>query len=140
MRSGEGGEEIDFPGGIEEISCWNSRSQLKRKCNFQGWSKGITQFYIIFKSKAFFCPKFLRIQVEFWGGLIIYYTLQNTLQYRKLHKPHFLQGCLPIWFSYSYSDRCKSFFTRHCFTFLPLLYTLVKRNCFKSAIKLMIKE
>ena len=51
--------------GIEEISCWNSRGQLKKKCNFQWWSKCITQFYRISKSKALFCPEFPRVKVEF---------------------------------------------------------------------------
>ena len=32
--------------------CWNSRGQLKKKCNFQRWSKFFTQFYRISKSKA----------------------------------------------------------------------------------------
>ena len=41
--------------------------QLKIKCNFQGWSKGVTQFYRIFKSKALFCPEFKREKKKFLG-------------------------------------------------------------------------
>ena len=52
---------------IEELLCWNSRGQLKKKCNFQGCSKCVTQLYRIFKSKALFCPEFTRVKVEFLG-------------------------------------------------------------------------
>ena len=64
---GEGvwGHEISW--ATEEISCWNSRRQLKKKCNIQGWSKRIMQFYRISKSKALFCPEFPRVKVEFLG-------------------------------------------------------------------------
>ena len=43
------------------ISCWNSRGQLKKKCNFHGWSKFFTKFYRISKSKALFCPCFPKV-------------------------------------------------------------------------------
>ena len=53
--------------GIEERSCWNSRGQLKKTCNFQRWSKCTAQFYRISKSKSLFCPEFPRVKVEFLG-------------------------------------------------------------------------
>ena len=37
---------------IEEISCWDSRGQLKKNSNFKGCTKGATQFYRIFMSKV----------------------------------------------------------------------------------------
>ena len=48
------------------------------------------------------------------------YTLQNTLQDHTLHWSYFLQGCLlPASLClYSYSDRCKKFFLRYCFTII----------------------
>ena len=36
-------EGVGISWGTEKISCWNSEGQLKKKCNFQGWSKGVTQ-------------------------------------------------------------------------------------------------
>ena len=51
--------------GIEEISCWNSKSRLKKKCNFQGWSNGLTQFYILSMRKALFCLESPRLKVGF---------------------------------------------------------------------------
>ena len=52
---------------IEEISCWNLRRQLKKKCTFQGLLKGVTQFYRFSNSKALFCLEFTRVKVEFLG-------------------------------------------------------------------------
>ena len=58
---------MEFPGILKKYNVQNSRDQLKKKCNFQGWSKGVTQFYIISKSKALFCPEFTWVKVEFLG-------------------------------------------------------------------------
>ena len=64
---GRGGWGYGIPWDTEEILCWNSRVQLKKPCNFQGWSKCVTQFYGISKLKALFCPEFTRVKVEFLG-------------------------------------------------------------------------
>ena len=40
------------------------QGQLKKKCIFQGWLKGVTQFYRIFESKALYCSESTRVKVE----------------------------------------------------------------------------
>ena len=67
MIRGEGGWGHGISWDIEEISCWNSYGQLEKQCNFHVWSKSVTQFYRISKSKALFCLEFTRVNVEFLG-------------------------------------------------------------------------
>ena len=41
--------------------------RLKKKCNFHGWSKGVTHFYWVSKSKALICPEFPSVKMGFLG-------------------------------------------------------------------------
>ena len=52
----------------EKILCWNSGAQLKKKCNFQGWSKCKRKFSRISKSKVLFCPGFSRVKSGIFGS------------------------------------------------------------------------
>ena len=67
-------------------------------------------------------------QLSFWEFKILS-TLQQKDHLLFISLIFSLQGCLPSWSLYSYSDWFRKFFPRYCFTIIALMYTSVKPSC-----------
>ena len=80
------------------------------------------KIYVILSNT--FCVFLLGHIDAFWMFLLLPAVKSKTIK-QKIGG----EVCLLTWSLYSYSDRCKTFFTRYCFTALPLLYTSVKPRC-----------